>query len=88
MVILHRDGERDYPDYGIEILDRTGRVVWQGEGLRPTSDGNFVMTLNRTFLPETRYRLRLYGRSGQSSRMIAEHTISLEASGRRAAEKQ
>jgi hypothetical protein len=78
VVILYRDSGQDYPDYALEIVDQKGQVRWRGEGLKPNRDGNFVMTLDRTFLGEGRYHLKLYGQASGRSRMIAEYIIVVE----------
>ncbi len=41
------------------LLDRNGRTVWRGEGLRPTANDELVLGLYSDLLPPGDYRLRL-----------------------------
>jgi hypothetical protein len=74
-LILNGQGQPTFPDYLIEIVDRSDQLTWYGEGLGRDAHGNFVITLNRTFLREEQYRLRLYGRRNERSQRIAEYVV-------------
>lgn len=76
-LILNGEGLPPYPKYDIEIRDRSGKRVWLGEGLRQASGGNFVLTLDRSFLKRGQYRLRLIGRSSEGAKAIAHYNISI-----------
>ncbi len=76
-LILNGEGQPEYPDYVIEILDSNDQLIWRGEGLRRSSDRNFVLTLDRAFLSEGPYHLKLYGQKGGRSKGIAEYAIVL-----------
>jgi hypothetical protein len=67
-------------EHVLEILDGDGRTMWRGEGLRQDPQGNFVLTLARSFLSDGDYRLVLYEkRSGQLAR-VAEYAVRLKGS--------
>jgi hypothetical protein len=78
VMILHRDDDRIYPSYAVEIVNPQGQLQWRGEGLQPTSDGGFVITFDRTFLSSGTHRLNLYGQSGGRARKIAEYVVLVQ----------
>jgi hypothetical protein len=78
-LILNGEGQPEYPDYVIEIVDQKKQVRWRGAGLRRDIQGNFTMMLDRTFLSPGEYRLKLYGQKGGRSRGIAEYIILLSS---------
>jgi hypothetical protein len=78
VLILHRAGNQGYSSYEIEIVDASGKQLWRESGLRPNSDGSFVLTLDRTFLSQGQYRLKLYGQSDNRSHVIADYVILIE----------
>lgn len=82
-LILNGEGLPPYPRYDIEIRRRGGKTVWRGRGLRQEGGGNFVLTLDRSFLGEGRYTLRLLGRSAEGTQAVAEYDISVGAGRRR-----
>jgi hypothetical protein len=81
-LILNGQGLPPYPQYDIEIR-RGGRRVWRGTGLRQGADGNFVLTLDRSFLKEGEHRLKLFGRSGGAVKEVDEYVISVNSKPRR-----
>lgn len=78
VVILNGEGQPEYPGYAIEIRDAKGELIWRGEELRRNSFGNFTVGLNRTFLSQGTYRLRLYGRQHRRWRRLAEYILSVQ----------
>lgn len=82
-LILNGGGVPPYPSYDIEISARGGRKVWRGSGLRPEGNGNFVLSLDRSFLRDGRYSLKLFGRSPEGSKAAAEYSISVGTGARR-----
>jgi hypothetical protein len=51
----------DFPVYRATLLDRRGRTLWRGEGLRPTASDTLSIGLFSTLLAPGRYRLNLEG---------------------------
>jgi hypothetical protein len=80
ILILNGDGQPDYPNYDVEFVDAQRQPVWRGEGLRRDGHGNFVITLDRTFLRPGEFRLKLYGRKDSRSRQIAEYPVWFKSS--------
>jgi hypothetical protein len=74
-LILNGEGLRALPDYSIEILNNQDRPVWNSQGLRRGSQGNFTMTLPGGFLPGGEYRIRLSGRTDRGYERIADYAI-------------
>jgi hypothetical protein len=77
-LILIGQSQPHDPDYVVEIINRNGQPVWRGEGLKRDGNGDFVMTLQRAFLPPGEYRLKVYGQRGRGSRMMGDYTIRIE----------
>lgn len=82
-LILNGGGVPPYPSYDIEISARGGKKVWRGSGLRPEGNGNFVLSLDRGFLRDGRYSLKLFGRSPEGPKAVAEYSISVGTGARR-----
>lgn len=82
-LILNGGGVPAYPNYDVEIRGRGGRRVWRGTGLRPEGGGNFVLALDRSFLGDGQYSLKLFGRSPEGSKAVAEYGISVGTRARR-----
>lgn len=82
-LILSGGGLPPYPKYDIEIRGRGGKRVWRGMGLRREDGGNFVLTLDRSFLREGQYSLKLFGRSSEGTKEVAEYNISVSTKPRR-----
>ncbi len=76
--VILADYERGYQDYRVEIVDRAGRLIWQGQGLRPSEAGDLTLMLNRTFLGQKRFTLKLYGQRDGRSRKVAEYIVIVE----------
>lgn len=74
-LILNGGGLPPYPKYDMEIRGRGGKSVWRGTGLRQDGGGNFVLTLDRGFLRDGRYSLKLFGRSAEGTKAVAEYNI-------------
>jgi hypothetical protein len=78
VLILNGGGQPDYPAYAIEMRDRKGQLVWQGDGLKRNQLGNFTVGLNRAFVAEGEYRLTLTGRRGDRVVRIAEYVVVVQ----------
>lgn len=77
-LILIGEGQPRYPDYAVEIISPDGQPVWRGDGLKRDGNGDFVMMLQRAFLPPGAYRLKVYGQRGGRSRAIGAYVILVE----------
>ncbi len=82
-LILNGGGLPPYPKYDMEIRGRGGKRVWRGTGLRQEGGGNFVITLDRSFLRDGRYSLKLFGRSAEGTKAVAEYNIHVTSGPRR-----
>lgn len=78
ILILNGEGQAAFPDYRLEIVNSQGQIVWQGSGLQRDGNGNYVVTLSRTFLTAGRYRLKLYGQRAGRAQMLAEYVVVVE----------
>lgn len=71
-----------YSSYGVEIVSRDGKVLWRGEGLQRGSFGGFFVRVQRSFLDEGTYAIKLYGSLAQGSKLVAEYRIRTRLSPR------
>ena len=59
----------------IEILDAQGKVLFRGEGLRRSKDGDYSVTFPPGFLKPGRYTIQLYSREG--GKRVPRETYSI-----------
>lgn len=78
VLILSGEGQPRVGEHTLEILDREGKTVWRGEGLRRDPQGNFVITLDRSFLSDGEYRFVLYGKRGNELARVAEYAVRVK----------
>jgi hypothetical protein len=76
-LILSPKGAPAYAGYRAEIVAPGGRVVWSEGGLEKNRHGTFTLILARRFLGAGEHRLRLYGRQGESERLIGEFRVRI-----------
>jgi hypothetical protein len=76
-LILNTAGEHSFPVYGVEILDRRGSLVWQGNGLQKSSSNNFTIALSRRLFSAGKYRIRLYGLNGGRKRYVEDYSARI-----------
>ena len=68
----------EFPEYAIEFVDQSGRVVMKTSGLRPTGDdGALSLRLNRARLSSGKYKLRLFG--GKERKPLGEYGVSISS---------
>jgi hypothetical protein len=79
VLILSGEGRPRVGEHAVEILDREGKAVWRGEGLRRDPQGNFVITLDRSFLRDGEYRFVLYGKRGEALARVAEYAVRVKS---------
>jgi hypothetical protein len=75
VLILSGEGRSRAGEHVLEILDAEGTIVWRGEGLLPDPQGNFVVTLEGSFLGENEYRFVLYRKRGEDLTRVAEYAV-------------
>jgi hypothetical protein len=78
VLILAGEGQPRVGEHALEILDGEGKTVWRGEGLRRDPQGNFVLTLDRSFLSDGEYRFVLYGKRGSELARVAEYAVRVK----------
>jgi hypothetical protein len=78
-LILNGQGQRRFAGYSLAILDRQGRQMWQTDRLTRGADGNFVIILHSSFLPDGEYRFRISGKTSAGSDQIGEYVVSLHS---------
>ncbi|HEX7333932.1 MAG TPA: hypothetical protein VF290_20680 [Pyrinomonadaceae bacterium] len=62
----------EFPEYAVEIVDESGKIVSRASGLRPTGDdGALSFRVNR--LNAGKYRLRLFG--GKEKKQLGEYGV-------------
>jgi hypothetical protein len=77
-LILNPDSQVQFPDYRAEIVNGSGEIVWQGEGLQRNRLDSFNMSLNRELLPQGLYTIKVYGKSGTKLSLLGEFPILLK----------
>lgn len=77
-LILNTVGESSYPDYGLEIANQRGQLVWRGQGLEKSSFDTFRLGLSRQWLPAGQYQIRLYGLRGERKELLEEYALRVQ----------
>lgn len=67
----------EFADYGIEIRDSEGRLVWESRGLRQDAAGFFTVLLPRDLLTAGRYQVGLSGYRGSEREALAAYSFTL-----------
>lgn len=68
----------EFPEYAIELVDQRGELAREISGLRPTGDdGALSVLLNRATFNAGKYRLRLFGKRGQTKKELGEYGLSV-----------
>ncbi len=81
-LVLNGEGVPRRSQYIIEILRQDGQVLWHGEGLERDRLGSFFVRINRSFLTDGTYRLKIYGATIDPSQMLAEYRLGIRAASR------
>jgi anti-sigma factor RsiW len=74
-LVLNSTGQPSSPDYGLDILDQHGGVVWTGRGLHESPFATFTVAVPQRLLPAGRYRLTLYGLRGGRRDVIEDYGV-------------
>jgi hypothetical protein len=77
-LILNITGEHNYSNYGLEIEDRRGKLIWQGRGLRKSQDNTSTIALPREMFPAGRYQLKLYGLDRERKELIQTYAVRIK----------
>ena len=80
LLILNLVLHRTYTEYTVKILDateHTGREEWSGTVLEPTPAGNFNLKMSRGFPQAGQHRIELYGRSGETTELVAKYNVQI-----------
>ena len=77
-VILNPAGQRRYERYRVEIVRVGGEEVWSSQGIEPSPFGSFSLTLPRRAVGPGDYRVRLFGRSGETEELIDDYAFRVE----------
>jgi hypothetical protein len=74
-LILNVVGDTPYSDYGLEIVDSAGRVVWSGKGLKKSALNTFTVAIPRQVVSSGSYRIKLYGLRGSGRVLIEDYAL-------------
>ena len=77
-LILNSAGQRRYERYRVEILRAGGGKVWSDRRIEPSSFGSFSLTLPRRAVGPGDFRVRLFGRSGETEEPIDDYAFRVE----------
>ena len=70
----------EFPEYTIQLLDSSGRIVREISELRPSrSDGALSFLVNRSTLSTGKYKLRMFG--GKAKNQLGEYSVSVTVTG-------
>ncbi|MGH9873456.1 MAG: zf-HC2 domain-containing protein [Pyrinomonadaceae bacterium] len=75
---LFRSKPYEFQQYTLELLDQSGARVWETSGVRPApGDGALSVRLDRAKLSAGKYKLRLFGREGQTNKPLGEYGLTV-----------
>jgi len=77
-LILNTTDEQSFPNYGLEILDQSGKLIWSGDRLRKTESNNFTVALTRRLFPVGQYRIKLYGLREGRKKLIEDYSLRIQ----------
>lgn len=80
-VILHLPEPPEVEAFEAEILDSAGRALWRGR-VRMDELGTLALGIPRPFLDAGRYRIVLYGVTGESQRRVGTFPLDLVSGAR------
>jgi hypothetical protein len=76
-LVMNTSADYDFPLFGVDILDRTGRRVTRAERLAKTAFGNFTLLVPGRYLPAGEYRLQLFGVRNGTARVLEEFVVRI-----------
>ena len=77
ILILNGTDLPEQPDYSVEMIDSSGRSLWQKSGLKRDGLGNFVLTIGQESLRQDEMQLKVYGEEGKQSSLIGTFRLSI-----------
>lgn len=77
-LVLNIAGQQNHPAYALEIVDQSGKLIWQGRGLRKSPYNTFTVALARRLLPAGGYRIRVYGLSASQKQLVEDYSMRIE----------
>jgi hypothetical protein len=77
-VTLTVDGPPAAVRYAVEILDRQGKLIWEGTGRRQNRDDDYEIGLWRSVLAPGPYRINLYTFRRDQKRLLQSYQVRVE----------
>jgi hypothetical protein len=77
-LLLNSAGQRRYEGYRVEILRVGGGKVWENREIEPFSFGSYSLTIPRRAVGPGDYRVRLFGRRGETEEPIDDYAFRVE----------
>ena len=77
-LVLNVAGEQSHSSYALEIVDQSGKVVWQGRGLRKSPYNTFTVALARRLLAAGQYHIKLFGSGGNRRELVEDFAVRVE----------
>jgi hypothetical protein len=71
------DKPEEFSSYVVELVGDQNRTAWKSERLKPDPGGSLIVAFSRTFLSEGKYRLRVFGWKGKTTRQVGEYALTL-----------
>jgi hypothetical protein len=78
LVLATTAADRPFTEYGLEIADRAGSIVWRGAGLRKSPFDTFTVALPRRLIPDGEYRVSLVGIDRGRREVLDRYAIRTE----------
>lgn len=76
-LILNINGQPNFSDYALEILDRQGKTVYQGRGLKKNAENSFTIAISRSQLASGQYQFKLYGIKQGQQTLVQDYLVQL-----------
>jgi hypothetical protein len=77
-LVLNVAGQQSHSSYALEILDQSGKIIWQGRGLRRSPYNTFTVALARRLLPAGQYHIKLYGLDGNRREIVEDFAVRVQ----------
>lgn len=78
LLLLNVDGLPHSSDYGVEIINESGRMVSRTRGLKKGQLGNLPLPVSRSLLGPGTYTLKLHAGANWSSKALAEYLVRVD----------
>jgi hypothetical protein len=77
-LVLNVAGQQNHSGYALEIADQSGKIIWQGRGLRKSPYNTFTLALARRLLPAGQYRIRIYGLGAGQKQLVEDYSVQIQ----------